>query len=79
MAQAMAIMHESSATRTSRAHRLNDASSRSHSVFTVTLRHHSGATSRLSLVDLAGSERVKSTEAEVCGVQTLIVIKRLKT
>ena len=59
---------------TSRAHSLNDSSSRSHSVFTVTLRHRSGSMSRLSLVDLAGSERVKSTEASGVALKEAIHI-----
>lgn len=58
--------------RTTASTKMNDQSSRSHSVFTIMLKqiHHDLATdettersSRIRLVDLAGSERAKSTEA----------------
>ena len=49
--------------------RLNQASSRSHSIFTITLtstNSSSGShtTSKLNLVDLAGSERIAKSQAE---------------
>lgn len=58
--------------RTTASTKMNDQSSRSHSVFTIMLKqiHHDIDTdettersSRIRLVDLAGSERAKSTEA----------------
>ena len=43
-------------------------------MFTVTLTHHSGATSSLRLVDLAGSERVKNTDAKGTALKEAIHI-----
>lgn len=60
------------ASRTTASTKMNDTSSRSHSVFTIMLKqiHHDMETdettersSRIRLVDLAGSERAKATEA----------------
>lgn len=65
-------MKRGDAARTTASTKMNDASSRSHVVFTIMLRqmHHDMETdqttersSRIRLVDLAGSERAKSTEA----------------
>ena len=59
-------------SRTTASTKMNDASSRSHAVFTIMLKqiHHDLSTdstterlARIRLVDLAGSERAKSTEA----------------
>ena len=52
------------------AHRLNNASSRSHTILTITVESldpnnpHSIITSKLHLVDLAGSERTGQTGAQ---------------
>ncbi|VDN43678.1 unnamed protein product [Gongylonema pulchrum] len=44
---------------------MNDASSRSHAIFTLTIEKRGEETSsKLQLVDLAGSERLKKTQAE---------------
>ncbi|TVY76107.1 Kinesin-like protein KIF1C [Lachnellula suecica] len=60
------------ASRTTASTKMNDTSSRSHSVFTIMLKqiHHdmetdetTERTARIRLVDLAGSERAKATEA----------------
>ena len=60
------------ASRTTASTKMNDTSSRSHSVFTIVLKqiHHDLSTdstterlARIRLVDLAGSERAKATEA----------------
>ncbi|KAK3378414.1 P-loop containing nucleoside triphosphate hydrolase protein [Podospora didyma] len=65
-------MRVGDASRTTASTKMNDTSSRSHSVFTIMLKqiHHDLDTdettersSRIRLVDLAGSERAKSTEA----------------
>ena len=65
-------MHTGDASRTVASTKMNDTSSRSHAVFTITLKqiHHdldtdstTERTARIRLVDLAGSERAKSTEA----------------
>ena len=59
-------------SRTTASTKMNDASSRSHAVFTIMLKqiHHDLSTdsttermARIRLVDLAGSERAKATEA----------------
>lgn len=42
----------------------NDVSSRSHTVFTVTVTQPDGRVGRLDLVDLAGSERLRKSESE---------------
>lgn len=60
-------------SRTTAATRMNETSSRSHAVFTITLtqkkydktlNREGGKVSKISLVDLAGSERADSTGAE---------------
>lgn len=68
----MRYMRKGDVSRTTASTRMNDTSSRSHAVFTITLKqiHHdlstdetTERTARIRLVDLAGSERAKSTEA----------------
>ena len=65
-------MRRGDASRTTASTKMNDTSSRSHSVFTIMLKqiHHDLTTdgttervARIRLVDLAGSERAKATEA----------------
>lgn len=68
----MKHMRKGDVSRTTASTKMNDTSSRSHAVFTITLKqiHHDIATdettertARIRLVDLAGSERAKSTES----------------
>ncbi|KAL1863374.1 hypothetical protein Plec18170_000209 [Paecilomyces lecythidis] len=68
----MKYMRKGDTSRTTASTKMNDTSSRSHAVFTITLKqiHHdintdetTERTARIRLVDLAGSERAKSTEA----------------
>lgn len=68
----MGFMRKGDISRTTASTKMNDTSSRSHAVFTITLKqiHHdlstdetTERTARIRLVDLAGSERAKSTEA----------------
>lgn len=68
----MRYMAAGDASRTTASTKMNDTSSRSHSVFTIMLKqiHHdmetdetTERTARIRLVDLAGSERAKATEA----------------
>ncbi|KAL4891260.1 P-loop containing nucleoside triphosphate hydrolase protein [Aspergillus ambiguus] len=68
----MKYMRKGDVSRTVASTKMNDTSSRSHAVFTITLKqiHHdlstdetTERTARIRLVDLAGSERAKSTEA----------------
>ncbi|KAI5287179.1 Kinesin, partial [Ascosphaera acerosa] len=68
----MRCIRKGDAARTTASTKMNDTSSRSHAVFTVTLKQiqHDLATdettertARIRLVDLAGSERAKATEA----------------
>lgn len=68
----MKYMRKGDVSRTTASTKMNDTSSRSHAVFTITLkqiRHNLSTdetterTARIRLVDLAGSERAKSTEA----------------
>lgn len=68
----MKYMRKGDISRTTASTKMNDTSSRSHAVFTITLKqiHHDLSTdettermARIRLVDLAGSERAKSTEA----------------
>ncbi|OJJ51038.1 hypothetical protein ASPZODRAFT_11884 [Penicilliopsis zonata CBS 506.65] len=68
----MKFMRKGDMSRTVASTKMNDTSSRSHAVFTITLKqiHHDFSTdettertARIRLVDLAGSERAKSTEA----------------
>ena len=71
-AEIMRYMRMGDASRTTASTKMNDTSSRSHSVFTIMLKqiHHDLSTdetterlARIRLVDLAGSERAKATEA----------------
>lgn len=71
-ADLMKHMRKGDVSRTTASTKMNDTSSRSHAVFTITLKqiHHdlstdetTERTARIRLVDLAGSERAKSTEA----------------
>ncbi|KAI9371819.1 P-loop containing nucleoside triphosphate hydrolase protein [Aspergillus egyptiacus] len=71
-AEIMKYMRKGDMSRTVASTKMNDTSSRSHAVFTITLKqiHHdlstdetTERTARIRLVDLAGSERAKSTEA----------------
>ncbi|KAJ5745922.1 hypothetical protein N7520_011104 [Penicillium odoratum] len=71
-AELMKFMRKGDMSRTVASTKMNDTSSRSHAVFTITLKqiHHdlstdetTERTARIRLVDLAGSERAKSTEA----------------
>ncbi|KAL5343153.1 P-loop containing nucleoside triphosphate hydrolase protein [Aspergillus crustosus] len=71
-AEIMKYMRKGDVSRTVASTKMNDTSSRSHAVFTITLKqiHHdlstdetTERTARIRLVDLAGSERAKSTEA----------------
>lgn len=66
------LMKQGDNSRTVASTKMNDTSSRSHAVFTITLKQiHADTTTdettertaRIRLVDLAGSERAKSTEA----------------
>lgn len=70
-AEIMKYMQKGDASRTTASTKMNDTSSRSHSVFTIMLKqiHHDLSSdettervARIRLVDLAGSERAKSTE-----------------
>lgn len=72
IAEIMKYMKMGDASRTTASTKMNDTSSRSHSVFTIMLKqiHHdmetdetTERTARIRLVDLAGSERAKATEA----------------
>lgn len=57
-----------SRNRTTSSTKMNDESSRSHAIFTISIEHNHGddmvTTSKFHLVDLAGSERAKRTGAE---------------
>ena len=68
----MTLMQKGDTSRTTASTKMNDTSSRSHAVFTITLKqiHHdlstdetTERTARIRLVDLAGSERANRTEA----------------
>ncbi|KAI9051336.1 hypothetical protein LZ554_004383 [Drepanopeziza brunnea f. sp. 'monogermtubi'] len=72
IAEILKHMKNGDAQRTTASTKMNDTSSRSHSVFTIMLKqiHHDMDTdettervARIRLVDLAGSERAKATEA----------------
>ncbi|KAG9235879.1 P-loop containing nucleoside triphosphate hydrolase protein [Amylocarpus encephaloides] len=72
ISEIMRYMQAGDASRTTASTKMNDTSSRSHSVFTIMLKqiHHdmetdetTERTARIRLVDLAGSERAKATEA----------------
>lgn len=71
-AEILRWMRMGDSSRTTASTKMNDTSSRSHSVFTIMLKqiHHDLSTdsttervARIRLVDLAGSERAKATEA----------------
>lgn len=62
-ADAVKVLHEGTLNRTTAATLMNLTSSRSHAVFTVTLKRQS-LSSKFTFVDLAGSERMKKTGAE---------------
>jgi Kinesin motor domain len=62
-AEAVNVLHEGTLNRTTAATLMNLTSSRSHAVFTVTLKRQS-LSSKFTFVDLAGSERMKKTGAE---------------
>ena len=66
--EALSLLFEGETNRTIAQHRLNQASSRSHSIFTLSLEMRSRVEStekivysKMNLVDLAGSERTKKT------------------
>ncbi|GAB5361224.1 hypothetical protein AAMO2058_000695200 [Amorphochlora amoebiformis] len=66
---AISIIEAGNKKRVTRSHKMNDASSRSHSVFTIHCKLHNSsknATTKsvLQLVDLAGSENIKETGVE---------------
>jgi Kinesin motor domain len=72
IAEIMRYMRMGDNSRSTASTKMNDTSSRSHAVFTMTLKqiHHDMETdettermARIRLVDLAGSERAKSTQA----------------
>lgn len=72
IAEILKHMKTGDTQRTTASTKMNDTSSRSHSVFTIMLKqiHHdmdtdetTERTARIRLVDLAGSERAKATEA----------------
>lgn len=69
--EALALLFEGETNRVIGEHQLNRESSRSHSIFTVTLELRPAGegggdvlVSKLALVDLAGSERVSKTKSE---------------
>jgi kinesin family protein 4/21/27 len=68
-AECLAVLARGSAGRTTASTRMNDTSSRSHAIFSITVeaasRGADGVTvvSKLHFVDLAGSERAKRTQA----------------
>ena len=62
-AEAVQVLHEGTMNRSTAATLMNLTSSRSHAVFTVSLRRQT-VSSKLTFVDLAGSERMKKTGAE---------------
>lgn len=66
IASVMSIVNATSAMRATHETLMNEVSSRSHTVFTLTLLQTNSSTGetvsgRLHLVDLAGSERVKKS------------------
>ena len=66
----LAILHQGALGRTTKSTAMNHQSSRSHAIFTLTLRQTRNSTqlvSKLHFVDLAGSERLKRTGAEGSG------------
>ncbi|KAI4291527.1 hypothetical protein PAPHI01_0801 [Pancytospora philotis] len=76
-AQAIELLNTGCLQRTTKATKMNAESSRSHAVFTVTLRQQRGAAiveSQLAFVDLAGSERLKRTECRGSAAREAIAI-----
>jgi hypothetical protein len=70
----MKIYQKGTKQRHVRSHAMNDASSRSHLVFCITMESTNTVTGKvtagkLSLVDLAGSERLKKTRIDATGVE----------
>ena len=68
---ALNCLFEGELNRTVRQHKLNEASSRAHTIFTMHIESRSRVESadkvvfsKLHLVDLAGSERTKKTHSE---------------
>jgi kinesin family protein 4/21/27 len=61
--EAVQVLHEGTMNRSTAATFMNSTSSRSHAVFTLSLRRQA-VLSKLTFVDLAGSERMKKTGAE---------------
>eukprot|EP00662_Eupelagonemidae_sp_cell21_P009789 gene9789-63045_t len=57
------------ANRSTRATKMNAASSRSHLIFTIVVQRPDGREGRMALIDLAGSERLKKSEAEGQGAK----------
>jgi Kinesin motor domain len=62
-AEAVQVLHEGTLNRTTAATLMNLTSSRSHAVYTITLKRQN-LSSKFTFVDLAGSERMKKTGAE---------------
>ena len=64
--EAVALIHSGLALRQTASTSSNDVSSRSHTIFSLTVSRGSddGREGRLDLVDLAGSERLKKSESE---------------
>jgi hypothetical protein len=80
-AEAIDLFNHSSKNKICRAHNLNNASSRSHSIFTLIVqrnRDESGELqeSRVSFVDLAGSERVAQTGSTGLPLHELVTINK---
>lgn len=64
---ALSLLRQGSKSRVTGSTNMNDISSRSHAVFTITVTQHfetSNVVSKLTFVDLAGSERLKRTKAK---------------
>jgi len=82
--EAMKIIELGNKKRHTRAHKMNDASSRSHSVFTIHCQLHnstknSTTKTTLQLVDLAGSENIKETGVEGVALTESMHINRSLT
>jgi len=82
--EAMKIIEAGNEKRVTRAHKMNDSSSRSHSVFTIHCQLHNAkkdATTKtiLQLVDLAGSENIKETGVEGVALTESMHINRSLT
>mmetsp|Transcript_18566 Transcript_18566/g.25832 ORF Transcript_18566/g.25832 Transcript_18566/m.25832 type:complete len:185 (-) Transcript_18566:133-687(-) len=80
----MKIIEAGNEKRVTRAHKMNDSSSRSHSVFTIHCQLHNAkkdATTKtiLQLVDLAGSENIKETGVEGVALTESMHINRSLT